>query len=481
MEECLTAQEMHMAYTMMSADERKNFTALIATDKGEAVKVTKKKRKRLSSPKEPRDEILKNENYYDILSHHENDDISMRDSDVEEEEQSLRELRAVEVMIDERMAMQNAKKPKHQPTINSNTLTTTLNSLEKLNIPSTSGTQNNTRINTSETINTKLNNNNNRNTPPALTIINSDYTKIKKILQTKMITNYTIKITNNRIRLNLKNKEDHENVKKELITHLVEFFTYTNRDEKPITYLIKGIHHSHQPFEIKDELEQLYPEQSGNIINITAFSTAKSNTENKKLNMFLIQFKNGTNMRDFVQCTGLLHQKISWEPIKKTNSITQCKRCQRLGHTASNCHLNYRCVKCPMEPEHSYGECPITRTDDNNREQLYCINCRKYGHPATFRGCETYMKIKLKIQQQARERQQQNIIRQQSYKNYIIPGINFNQVTKLNNYNNRINDQQQHAPPNLNQNSNNQNILACLTQLTETISSLTKIIKSQCP
>lgn len=31
----------------------------------------------------------------------------------------------------------------------------------------------------------------------------------------------------------------------------------------------------------------------------------------------------------------------------KNNVGTQCIKCQRFGHTASNCGLEYRCVNCP--------------------------------------------------------------------------------------------------------------------------------------
>lgn len=60
---------------------------------------------------------------------------------------------------------------------------------------------------------------------------------------------------------------------------------------------------------------------------------------------------------------------------------------------AFNCNLEYRCVKCNVP--HNPGECPRTGTTD---AQPYCVNCKQFGHPASYRGCPKLAEIKRSIE-----------------------------------------------------------------------------------
>ena len=74
----------------------------------------------------------------------------------------------------------------------------------------------------------------------------------------------------------------------------------------------------------------------------------------------IIQVSPDSNIGKLLKINRLSYLKVSWEKIKK-NDITQCYKCQRIGHTAQNCNLNHRCVKC-TEP-HGPGECKIKKGD----------------------------------------------------------------------------------------------------------------------
>ncbi|GFU92433.1 nucleic-acid-binding protein from transposon X-element [Trichonephila clavipes] len=65
--------------------------------------------------------------------------------------------------------------------------------------------------------------------------------------------------------------------------------------------------------------------------------------------------------------------------------VTQCYSCNRFNHTAQNCHMNPRCIKCGQA--HQTKECPIKRV-----ENTYCINCKTYGHMANYSKCPLYPK-----------------------------------------------------------------------------------------
>ncbi|GFT98585.1 uncharacterized protein TNCV_2820911 [Trichonephila clavipes] len=58
--------------------------------------------------------------------------------------------------------------------------------------------------------------------------------------------------------------------------------------------------------------------------------------------------------------------------------ITQCFNCNNFFHTAENCHLKPRCLKCGKE--HITRQCPIKERQDNP----FCINCLEYGHSACY-------------------------------------------------------------------------------------------------
>ncbi len=63
---------------------------------------------------------------------------------------------------------------------------------------------------------------------------------------------------------------------------------------------------------------------------------------------------------------------------------TQCRKCQRFGHAATNCGLEYRCVKCIHR--HAPGDCPLE--DD---QPAMCVNCNG-NHPASYKKCSAYTK-----------------------------------------------------------------------------------------
>ncbi|GFU02376.1 uncharacterized protein TNCV_1238691 [Trichonephila clavipes] len=65
--------------------------------------------------------------------------------------------------------------------------------------------------------------------------------------------------------------------------------------------------------------------------------------------------------------------------------ITQCYSCNRFHHTAENCHITPRCLKCGEA--YQTRDCQIQRV-----EKRYCINCETYGHMANYSGCSKFPK-----------------------------------------------------------------------------------------
>ncbi|GFU14815.1 nucleic-acid-binding protein from transposon X-element [Trichonephila clavipes] len=68
-----------------------------------------------------------------------------------------------------------------------------------------------------------------------------------------------------------------------------------------------------------------------------------------------------------------------------SKGVTQCYKCQQFNHTASNCHIKPKCLKCG-EP-HQTTDCKIDKV-----ETMYCVNCEAYGHMANYSKCPLYPK-----------------------------------------------------------------------------------------
>ncbi|GFW97354.1 uncharacterized protein TNCV_3091921 [Trichonephila clavipes] len=64
--------------------------------------------------------------------------------------------------------------------------------------------------------------------------------------------------------------------------------------------------------------------------------------------------------------------------------ITQCFNCNNFYHTAANCHMQPRCLKCGKN--HATRNCLIKERQENP----FCINCQDYGHSACYTKCPKF-------------------------------------------------------------------------------------------
>ncbi|XP_036141932.1 uncharacterized protein LOC118645274 [Monomorium pharaonis] len=55
----------------------------------------------------------------------------------------------------------------------------------------------------------------------------------------------------------------------------------------------------------------------------------------------------------------------------------------------------HRCVKC--EENHEPGKCSSPPQQINERSKLFCVNCRNYGHPASYKGCPKISEIRKRL------------------------------------------------------------------------------------
>ncbi|GFV44661.1 uncharacterized protein TNCV_212151 [Trichonephila clavipes] len=81
----------------------------------------------------------------------------------------------------------------------------------------------------------------------------------------------------------------------------------------------------------------------------------------------------------------LAHLNITIEGYNGKGT-TQCFTCNNFNHSADNCFLKPRCLKCGEE--HLTKDCPIKQ----RLEIKFCINCQVYGPMANWHGCPCFPK-----------------------------------------------------------------------------------------
>ncbi|XP_024947575.1 uncharacterized protein LOC107274553 [Cephus cinctus] len=206
-----------------------------------------------------------------------------------------------------------------------------------------------------------------------------------------------------------------------------KFFTYTPRQLKIKTIVLKGIRGGYDENDVKEALEDL----KLNEVRITKVSKMIFDKNKPNLYHFIVSVTHDSQTAPMTRTKRLLSQPIRWERLRKP-IIFMCKRCQQTGHSSSNCHLAPVCVKCAGD--HESKDCHFQTTQD--RSTLKCINCNETGHPASYRGCPA-----LKLIADARKAdKQQNIMKKrkitQAINNYVKPGLTYaNKVETMHNNN----------------------------------------------
>ena len=222
----------------------------------------------------------------------------------------------------------------------------------------------------------------------------SQQTSYRIVKESLGINNFRIKrINNTRHYIQLENLTDHMAVLDILSQRKIKYFSFTPKSRKPQTLLLKGLDNSFSPEEILAELKDLNLPNT-NILKVSNFATTNSIKNNVVLPFFLIQISPESDLNTLTKIKSLLHQTITWDKIIKKDPI-MCSRCQRTGHSASNCHLDYRCVKCAEN--HEPGNCKIKKDEKVIPSKLFCVRCKDFGHPASYKGCPQYKEIKARL------------------------------------------------------------------------------------
>ncbi|GFV41576.1 uncharacterized protein TNCV_3627271 [Trichonephila clavipes] len=118
--------------------------------------------------------------------------------------------------------------------------------------------------------------------------------------------------------------------------------------------------------------------------------------------------------------------KIEGYLIRET---TQRFNCNNFFHTAENCHLKPRCLKCGKE--HPTRQCPLKERQENP----FCINCQEYGHSACYTKCPKFPKPKKGTPLTANKTFESDVHNQQSLEDEVTRFPEFKKAESLTQFN----------------------------------------------
>lgn len=249
---------------------------------------------------------------------------------------------------------------------------------------------------------------------PPINIIDIDTKQLIEFIKNGLkITEFKIKEYRNKKSLFMNSIQNFQRVKSYLEKTKTKFFTFTPKELKIKTYLLKGIDANVDTDEILFELLKFDSDEL-KFIKVSPFSTKASIERGIKLPMYLVQVSPETNVNKLKNIKTLLHRMIKWEQVKRPE-IPQCRNCQGFFHSAANCYLPRRCVKCNMD--HERGKCSIEKVPAEEKDKLFCVLCNKYGHPASYKGCEKYKLLKQKINAKKKDLLTKNIYNRNIFTN----------------------------------------------------------------
>ncbi|GFX75942.1 nucleic-acid-binding protein from transposon X-element [Trichonephila clavipes] len=155
-----------------------------------------------------------------------------------------------------------------------------------------------------------------------------------------------------------------------------EFYVLKRQKDKPIKAVIKGLPNSSKINDITNYLKEIG-------FKIDSCTQLISKRTKKSLPYFLIILpRNHFNSKIFdIVKLGYLQVKVDGYLVR---GITQCFNCNNFYHTAANCYMRPRCLKCGKD--HATKNCHIKERQENP----FCINCQDFGHSACYTKCPKF-------------------------------------------------------------------------------------------
>lgn len=157
-----------------------------------------------------------------------------------------------------------------------------------------------------------------------------------------------------------------------LSNETISWFSYEDKQFRPIKVIVKNLHHSWDNQAILNDLkEQGF--RATNAINKLKWKIKEP------LYIFMLTFDTSEDIKKVFEIKSILNTIVKVDPLKSSKLIPQCKKCQGFGHTKNFCGRPPKCVKCAGM--HATIDCSKSVS-----EKPKCCSCGE-PHPANYRGC----------------------------------------------------------------------------------------------
>lgn len=206
------------------------------------------------------------------------------------------------------------------------------NNTHKTSTPNTHNTQNNSEDNIKV-----------QKIMPSINIFNQYIKDIINVIKNSCkITNFNIKkITNTKHAIYTHTFHDFKKIINILKIGQVPSYTYTPKCIKNQSFLLKELDRDDDIIDIFENIKH-HESESLKIEKVTQFKA-----KNVETSFFIVTISNTSAVKSLFAIKYVLYRAVGWERIRR-DGITQCFRCQGFGHTAVNCSLRFRCVKCSV-------------------------------------------------------------------------------------------------------------------------------------
>lgn len=212
-------------------------------------------------------------------------------------------------------------------------------------------------------------------TPPPIVVESvKNYQQFYDLLSSNLTKDsFIMKMMNGeKVKINSFSDDSYRSITKLLLQNNCLWYSYENKQDRPIRVMAKNLHSSCLPNRIVEDLtSQGYKIEEA--VNKLSWRSKEP------LNMFMLSFQKDEDIKKIYEIRSILGCKVDVQPLKTSKLIPQCKKCQAYGHTQKYCSKEPRCVKCTGKH--------LTRDCNKPAEaKPKCVHCGE-PHPANYRGC----------------------------------------------------------------------------------------------
>lgn len=178
--------------------------------------------------------------------------------------------------------------------------------------------------------------------PPPIVVENvKDYQKFYDLLTTSLSRDsFLVKMmSGDSVKISTYDEESYRSATKLLLQNNCRWYSYENKQERPIRVMAKNLHSSCLPNNIIEDLK-LHGYKCLEAVNKLSWR------DKEPLNMFMLSFEKDEDIKKIYNIKSVLGCKVEIQAVKTSKLIPQCKRCQAYGHTQKYCAKEPRCVKC---------------------------------------------------------------------------------------------------------------------------------------